>query len=154
MRVPTPVRRQPKSGGARQTLIQWAAMFLVTCKQGNHRWVSGIFCKRTDALAYVEEVPDELRALQVIVEAPHSEYPVYLVEDVGFVVHSAASLGEFLAGLPRVDDDDRCYCNVYRVAEDWRPPRAGTDFMGAMRHVHIENRHLEKVGADGIDALW
>ena len=129
-------------------------MFLVTCKQGNHSWVSGVFRKHADALAYVEEVPDELRALQSIVEAPLPEYPVYLLETDGFVLHSATSLGEFLAGIPRVDDEDWCYCNVYRLVEDWRPDRAGTDFMGAIRHVHIENDHLDQVGAAGVDSLW
>ena len=129
-------------------------MFLVTCERTNHRWVSGVFRERADATSYVDEVPDELRAIQSVVEAGPSAYPVYLVEDTNFVLHSSDSLAVFLAGLRRVDDDDWCYCNVYRLTEDWWPPRPGTDYMGAIRHVHIENHHLDRVSAEGVDALW
>lgn len=48
-------------------------MVLVTCEQAKHRWISGVFRKRVDAVSYVGEVPDELRAIQRIVELPHTE---------------------------------------------------------------------------------
>ena len=130
-------------------------MFLVSCERAGRRWVSGVFRTRADAVSYVNEVPGELRAIQRIVEASPTEYPTYLVEgENGFVLHSPASLADLMADVQRVSDDEWCYFNVYRLTEDWRPPQAGTDYMGIIRHVHVENHHLDRARAGGIDALW
>ena len=130
-------------------------MFLVTCERAKHRWISAVFRTRADAVSYVGDVPVELRAIQRIVEFPPTDYPAYLVEDAeGFNLHTSESLAEFIGGVCRVPDNDWCYFNVYRLAGDWRAPRPGTDHMGAIPHVHIENRHLDRVHTGGVDALW
>jgi hypothetical protein len=78
-----------------------------------------------------------------------------LVEDAaGFALHSAASITALIAAVRRVHDDDCCYFNTYRLTEDWRPPRPGTDYMGAINHVHLSNWHLDRMRAGGLDALW
>jgi len=143
------------AAGAAETWYAGQVMFLVMCQRGTHRWLSGIFLARTDAVSYVDEVPEDLRPIQRVVEASPNEYPVYLIEDVnGLVAHSSTSLEKLLASLERVSGDDWCYFNVYRFTEDWRPPRPGTDYMGAIAHVHVANRHLDRVDAAGIDSLW
>lgn len=130
-------------------------MYVVTCTRDPRSWVSGIFRERAAADAYLDEVPANLRPLQVLVKVSPSDYPVYVIEDAsGFTVHSAESLADLLSHLERVPDPEWCYFNIYRFTEDWRPRKAGTDYMGAVQHVHVLNRHLDAAIAGGLDALW
>jgi hypothetical protein len=130
-------------------------VFVVIAEEGRRRWVSGLFQEQGVALAYLAEIPDELRRCQTVISAGVDAYPVYLVEsDDGFFVHSPQSLVSFLDAVPRTHDDDFCYFNVYKFLGDWRPDRAGSDFMGAIPHVHVHNGHLDQVREDGVEALW
>jgi len=130
-------------------------MFLVTCESGTRRWVSGVFRNREDADAYLSDVSDEMRPLQKVVSVSPRSFPFFLVEDgAGFSAHTAESLEAMISELQRIPDQDWCYFNVYRLDDDWRPAHAGTDYMGAIPHVHFDNQHLDLVLKAGAHALW
>jgi hypothetical protein len=130
-------------------------MFLVTAKRGRLQWVSGVFQHRQDAESYLAEIPEELRSVQRAQAFQVSGYPLYMSEkEAGFHVMSGTDAESLLGALQRKSDDEWCYLNLYKLREDWRPDQPGTDQMGSLAHVHIENWHLDRFAESGLKAFF
>jgi hypothetical protein len=133
-------------------------MFAVQAVDGSRRWISGVFRSKPAIDAYLALIPDGARAKHTVIELPGLSYPLYICDDeLGFrfltEAEVAAELRRF-AGEQRRDDEDWCYTNLYRIADDWRPNRPGTDYMGALPHHHVTNSTLECVEQYGFESLW
>src|SRR5262245_52833636 len=133
-------------------------MFVVQAVDGFGRWISGVFDCKAATDAYLALIPAEARAKQSVIELPGLSYPFYICEDEkGFrfltEAEATAALKQY-AGQQWRDDEDWCYANLYRIAEDWRPKRPGSDYMGILPHHHVTNFTLESVARDGVESLW
>jgi len=63
-------------------------MFVIEARRETHnriwKWISGVFLDRSDADAYFESIPDELKCLQRLYSIPFSGYPLYMIEAYDF----------------------------------------------------------------------
>jgi hypothetical protein len=126
--------------------------------QLHHRpYISGVFRDQTTANAYVAVLNIKKGVVVQEFESLSSlSYPLYLFEATGaaFVLDSAAEITAMLMQLPRQTNDEWCYGNVYQINHDWQPPRAGSDAMGMLPHVHIDNHNLNIIQNSGVAACF
>lgn len=129
-------------------------MYLIVHNTSNNRrWISGIFQDRDNAIAYMESIPPDikppdLRAFRI------ESYPVFLLEAKGveFTLYKEADINEYIKNIILEDDEDedRLYANIYYLEEDWQSSRPGTDWMGAIRHTHLDDRGILRVRDSGM----
>ncbi|MNR38426.1 hypothetical protein D3C85_1565290 [compost metagenome] len=46
-------------------------------------------------------------------------------------------------GIELIDDKNKVYFNIYLIDSDYKPNKAGTDYMGIIRHDHVTNDFIE-----------
>ncbi|MCZ8322878.1 MAG: hypothetical protein O9296_15040 [Novosphingobium sp.] len=107
------------------------------------RWISAICRDRKVAEAFLGSVPPELRSMQLLVEIPHANYPLFVIEDRGFEYGNAQLVRKRLAELQPSGEEDRVLLNVYIVREDFLPEYPGQDSMGYLFHWHITDDALK-----------
>jgi hypothetical protein len=133
-------------------------MFVVQAEVGSRRWISGVFSSKAATDAYLELISAGPRANQSVIELPGLSYPLYICEDErGFRFLTEAEIVAELkqyTGKQRRDDEGWCYTNLYRIADDWRPQRPGTDSMGSLPHHHVTNDTLDCAEQYGFESLW
>lgn len=120
-------------------------MFVIEASKNNKRWISGIFSRLHDAEAYLKEIPENLIRYQKLYEIPQKEYPIYITETNGFTFLSRDELKQKLDSIVQSGDDDMVYLNFYIINEEYRPKKAGTDYMGILRHEHVDNFFLRTI---------
>lgn len=118
-------------------------MFVIEAtNKKNWRWIAGIFLERQRAEAFLQDVPEEAREFQCVVEVPVGGYPVFVIEDQGFEYGDLAFVRERLKSLVPKGDDDFIHLNIYAVQVDFAPDVAGVDAMGGLLHWHVTDDTL------------
>jgi hypothetical protein len=116
------------------------------------RWVSGIFQDKSIAKSYLASIPPNLDPQ--LREYAIDRYPVYLLEANGieFTLYGEEEINAYINNITLADEDDedRLYANIYHIKEDWQSPRPGTDSMGNIRHIHLDDRGILRVRDSGI----
>jgi hypothetical protein len=117
----------------------------------DRRWISGVFQDRNNAITYLESTPPDIKPSDLR-EFAIDCYPVYLLEAKGieFTLYEEADFNEYINTLKLQDDNDYFYGNVYYLEEDWKSSRAGTDWMGAIRHTHLFTQDILRIRDSGI----
>lgn len=118
-------------------------------------YVTGVFSSRSEAAVYLEEVPTPLREQLVVKAHPELELPCFLIEDrAGIRAAGETELERTLrAWSAEPIRDDEPVGNVYWIAAAWRPPKAGTDYMGVLKHAHVERDGLDRFARGGLEAF-
>ena len=60
---------------------------------------------------------------------------------------------KILDGIKLIEDEAHIYVNLYFINKDFRPLKTGTDNMGLMNHLHINNEFLKFYKEYGRDLL-
>ena len=107
------------------------------------RWISAICRDRLTAATFLASVPSEFRKFQRLLEIPHRDYPLFVIEDEGFEYGDANFVRTRLAQLLPSGDEDVVLLNVYIVREDFVPQHPGEDSMGYIDHWHITDDSLK-----------
>jgi len=118
-------------------------------------YLTGIFSQREEAEAYLAEIPSARRALLRTLEMPEVDLPCFLLEDhTGIRAANAGVLEDALRQwLATRAADDEPVGNVYWIRAAWRPPKAGTDYMGSLPHAHVGARLLGVFASAGLTAF-
>src|SRR3990167_4290710 len=101
-------------------------MFIVSTKEKERPWISGIFKDRHQAEAYYQSIPADLRRQQLITQIPLS-YPFYTIEK-NHAFHHVNKTG-MIDELNRINvskDKDEVYCTLYIIKSDYQPKKPGT----------------------------
>ena len=117
------------------------------------RFLAAAFDSEEALHEWFDAVPADRRDTLVKRTDGHS-FPCFLVETDDFRWIDEAELAELFATCATDGHaPDRVYMNLYFLKGPWQPPRAGSDFMGSLPHLHVERRHLELAEREGLDAL-
>ncbi|MGN7764872.1 hypothetical protein [Paenibacillus sp. 22594] len=68
-----------------------------------------------------------------------------------FVIEAGKGRRSWISGI--FEDDDRVYFNLYYITQDFEPKIPGSDYMGANKHLHIDNSFLNSYATYGKDLL-
>ncbi len=120
-------------------------------------FIAGIFSEKDSALDFIQRIPDSdsTNVKQFEVDCG---YPFYISENhEGFSYLSLSEvtslLNGFIEDMPN-HDEDWCYTNLYRIAEDFQVKIPGKDYMGSLPHHHIDNDTLIEIRENGVEWLW
>lgn len=139
-------------------MIAW-----IVCRDGRLPFVAGVFASRTRAEAELAAIPSDIRARCAVEERADLEFPCFILEaDGGFeLATEAEALAAVVAIRPesRVSpgagaDEDELLMNVYRLTDEFAPPRPGVDDMGHIPHRHLDAPEVETIRRLGLAALW
>ncbi|MFB6364331.1 hypothetical protein ACFCP7_09735 [Paenibacillus elgii] len=129
-------------------------MYIIEAHNNIMAWISGIFQDEEAAMQYSDSIPDELKDYQRIISISTLNYPFYIVEEgKTFRYLNHVDVEGLLDNINKLDDEDYVYFNLYFITEDYRPRKPGTDYMGILNHLHINNGFLEHYQAYGNDLL-
>lgn len=122
------------------------------------QYVSGVFQWDLRMLDYmVDAVGPDLVHHQAVVRRD-LDYPLFLTEDQrGFHFFSRAAIWAELSRFvwdEHVDDEAHCYAYLYRVAEDFHPPRSDVNMMSRLPHHAVTSALLRRCQLEGFDLLW
>jgi hypothetical protein len=127
--------------------------------QTKKKWssVTGVFNKQEDAVAFWESMSPEMRQINEPIEIDANlHYPFYVVEFVddvnrtnGFEYLTLDGVEAELRDIQQTPGD-QIYFTVYEVLEDWKgnPKYPGGDYMGALKHWHVDNAFLQTHGTN------
>ncbi|MBW5448626.1 hypothetical protein GE107_21500 [Cohnella sp. CFH 77786] len=112
-------------------------MFIVEARNKSSLWISGIFKEVETLNGYLNQIPDNLKVIQTIIEV-NIEYPFYIIEKNGFSYVNKVELFRIMDNLVfDVEDDDNVLFNFYFISSDYMPTEPGTDYMGILPHEHV-----------------
>jgi hypothetical protein len=43
------------------------------------------------------------------------------------------------------------YINIYQITKDFDPEKPGKDYIGILKHLHVDNEYLERYGKFGVE---
>lgn len=120
-------------------------------------FIAGIFSEKESAMKFVLEISEAERDSVTLLETDCG-YPFYISENhEGFSYFSSTDVELLLNGFiedMHNQDEEWCYTNLYRVAEDFSPKKPGKDYMGLLPHYHIDNDVLTEIKENGLASLW
>ncbi|VAW82352.1 hypothetical protein MNBD_GAMMA12-957 [hydrothermal vent metagenome] len=119
-------------------------------------YLSGIFKIKGDAEEYLRKYPDNVKS-NTSLERIDCVYPFFITEDEkGFRYFDEVGVSKVIEELVQdpVSDEEYCYTNLYRVAEDYFCNKPGKDYMGIIQHWHIENSLIREIKSNGLNSLW
>ena len=119
-------------------------MYYIESKKNNHLWISGIFISKQDAEFYFESIPKIEGIIHSLLYIEISNYPVYIVESEAFEITNIAGVRAAIEKVKIIEDSENIYLNLYRVNEDFQPKKPGSDYMGAIYHIHVMNGYLSR----------
>lgn len=131
----------------------FAVMGSENSEEGPWVWLSGVFTDKREAQAYVDKMPMVLRSTQNIFRFSDLEFPLYLIESpylMKFV--NAKKLKKFLKSMR--DHKKFKQCTIYKLEAPWQPSIPGTDEMGKLYHVHIDEEELECFMRSGLKGIY
>lgn len=127
-------------------------MFVIEAGKGRRSWISGIFEDEEQANEFIRKLPSEMKLIKRKVPLQGIQYPFYIIEEgLEFIYLNHLQIGEILDGITKVEDDDRVYFNLYYITQDFEPKIPGSDYMGAIKHLHIDNSFLNSYATYGKD---
>lgn len=129
-------------------------MFIIEAHNDNDRWISGVFEDEEKAKEYIKLIPEILFRYQQFKTVSKVKYPFYIIE-VGkeFRYVSSEEIEGEIQNIVAKDDVDYVYFNLYFIRGDYQPKKPGTDYMGILNHIHVDNRFLDFYKHHGMDAL-
>ncbi|BAY82719.1 hypothetical protein NIES267_22030 [Calothrix parasitica NIES-267] len=110
----------------------------------NRKWISGIFLNEKDAENYFQLIPEDIRDGQRMKSVDLKEYPVYLVEAEEYYFVDLNGVREAINKIQVIQNCEYIYINIYEIKKDFIPENPGKDYMGMLKHVHIDNQYLER----------
>jgi len=126
-------------------------MNYIEAVRGNRKWISGIFVEKKDAENYFQLIPGDIRDGQIIKSVNLTEYPVYLVEGEEFYFVNLKELHEAINKIELIPDFEYSYINIYEIKKDFIPEKAGKDYMGILKHAHVDNEYLKRYIKFGVE---
>ncbi|MCJ8278604.1 MAG: hypothetical protein MJK14_01300 [Rivularia sp. ALOHA_DT_140] len=126
-------------------------MNYIKAVKGNRKWISGIFLKQEDADNYFQLIPEEIKDGQIIKSVNFEDYPVYLVEAEDFYFVDLEGVREAIDKIEEVQDFKYIYINIYEIKNDFLPDKPGQDYMGCLKHIHVNNEYLERYKKFGFE---
>ncbi len=125
--------------------------------EGRLPFLAGVFATDGELREFLGQVPESRASRLRVVRAPDVQLPCFLVERDGLRLVDAAGLDATVRAwraTPWSEDPDPLYGNVYWLQASWSAPRPGTDYMGALPHVHVDRDLLDRFGDEGVSALF
>lgn len=119
-------------------------MNYIEAVRDNRKWISGIFLNEKDSEDYFGLIPEDIRGGQRIKSVKFEEYPVYLVEGEEFYFVDLKGVREAINKIQVIPDCEYSYINIYEIKKDFIPEKPGTDYMGMLKHTHVNNQYLER----------
>ena len=104
-----------------------------------------------DAEKYFWLIPSDIRDGQIIKSVNFEKYPLYLVEAEEFRFTDLKGIHEAINKIQLIQDFKYIYINIYEIKKDFIPEKPGKDYMGNLRHVHVDNQYLERYKKFGTD---
>lgn len=126
-------------------------MNYIEAVRNNRKWISGIFLNEEDARNYFWLIPEDIRDGQRIKSVNFEEYPVYLVEAEEYYFVDLNGVREAINKIRVIQDFEYSYINIYQITKDFVPERPGKDYMGVLKHIHVDNEYLERYRKYGIE---
>ncbi len=126
-------------------------MNYIEAVNGDRKWISGIFLEKRDAQNYFQLIPEEIKDSQIIKSVNFEKYPVYLVEAEEFYFVDLKRVREAINKIEVIPDAEDTYINIYEITKDFAPAKPGKDYMGMLKHVHVDNEYLERYGKFGVE---
>ncbi|MBV6625319.1 MAG: hypothetical protein KI793_20725 [Rivularia sp. (in: Bacteria)] len=115
----------------------------------DRKWISGIFLSKQDTREYFQLIPECMKKYQIIKSVNFKEYPVYLVEAEEFCFVDLKGVCETINKIEMIPDFEYIYANIYEISKDFVPKKPGTDYMGILKHVHVDNEYLQRYRKSG-----
>ncbi|MNI74485.1 hypothetical protein D3C73_1305710 [compost metagenome] len=119
-------------------------VYIVKALNGKYQWISGIFKEEKEVQKYLEIIPTDLKNYQKLIDLNIDNYPFYIIESENeFEYLVVDELIKKIDGIELIDDENKVYFNIYLIDSDYKPNKAGTDYMGIIRHDHVTNDFIE-----------
>lgn len=129
-------------------------MFIIEANKDRNSWISGIFKDEELTKKYMGLIPEELLRYQRIKTLETVKYPFYIIEEENeFKYINNEEVEEIIKSIVVKENEDHVYFNLYFITKDYQPKKPGTDNMGMINHLHIDNRFLEFYEEYGKDIL-
>ena len=119
-------------------------MNYIEAVKGNRKWISGIFMSEQDTDNYFQLIPEDIRDSQRIKWVNFDKYPVYLVEAEEFYFVNLKGIREAINKIKVIQDFEYIYINIYEITKDFVPEKPGKDYMGILKHVHVNNEYQKR----------
>ncbi len=119
-------------------------MYYIEARNDSYKWISAIFMDREKVESYLQSIPERLKNIQTLHEVSLDAYPVYLVEGDEFFFRDLAGVHAALGEIEVKPDFEHVYLNLYKISEDFQSRKPGTDYMGALSHVHVDNDFMQR----------
>lgn len=126
-------------------------MDYIEAVRDNRKRISGIFLNEKDAEDYFQLIPEDIRDGQKIKSVNLKEYSVYLVEAEEYYFVDWNGVREAINKIQVIQDFEYSYINIYEIQKDFIPHKPGKDYMGMLKHVHVDNQYLESYRKFGED---
>lgn len=128
-------------------------MICAVLSDGPQPYLAGIFSSSHEMTAFLGQVPATLRPHLRTQVLPHRELPCFAIEEgrelrIVDADQLAHTLQGWEAGAQRRDGE--IFGNVYWLPTSWTPPRPGTDYMGAIVHVHVDTGLIDAFVQGGL----
>ncbi|MNN44486.1 hypothetical protein D3C81_1587790 [compost metagenome] len=119
-------------------------VYIVKALNGKYQWISGIFKEEKEVQKYLEIIPTDLKNYQKLIDLNIDNYPFYIIESENeFEYLVVDELIKKIDGIELIDDKNKVYFNIYLIDSDYKPNKAGTDYMGIIRHDYVTNDFIE-----------
>ncbi|MNC47293.1 hypothetical protein D3C75_963460 [compost metagenome] len=119
-------------------------VYIVKALNGKYQWISGIFKEEKEVQKYLEIIPTDLKNYQKLIDLNIDNYPFYIIESENeFEYLVVDELIKKIDGIELIDDENKVYFNIYLIDSDYKPNKAGTDYMGIIRHDYVTNDFIE-----------
>lgn len=129
-------------------------MYVLEADNNRRKWISGIFNNLQELEEYIEQIPEELKELQ-IKKTFLISYPFYIIEkqEAEFVYLSKYEFIEYLNQFEIRSEEDVVHFNFFYIQSDFQPIKPGTDYMGILTHGHVTNDFLVFFKKEGEEFL-
>ena len=124
-------------------------MQVIEFRDGQRRWISGIFKAADAATAFWQRIPAGQKLHHHLTTIVPDQYPFYVVDTDHYQYLPPVQVLQIVRDLHPTGDDD-VHFNLYRIDEDFVPNRPGADIMGRLQHWHIDDSALANLKAHGL----
>ena len=102
-----------------------------------NKFISGIFKSEAKLNKYLAEVKKAGQDTDLVIfETKCSLYPIFILEN-SHSNHRFSFFSAKASALKFYEEEELNHGTLYTVTDDYVPPKAGTDYMGALHHDHL-----------------